>query len=245
MKRPLFGVIAAQIADTEQKQLLQGILTQAQTISANVAVFSNIYNPNETNESLFEENSIYDLAASPDLDGILLLSETIINEPLQQKILSILRRCSHIPVVAVGAELPDFSLPRFRFLNIDDVRDFEALTEHLIVEHGFRNIDLLTGHPQHSCTSVSAISAICIAAFSILFRYQLCTGLHRCKNEPCKISAFKHFPAYRGNCSTVRISGRQVFHAAVSEKHRMHTKPIPKEIYLMSYSVYKYLTIQV
>ena len=45
MKRPLFGVIAAQIADTEQKQLLQGILTQAQTISANVAVFSNIYNP--------------------------------------------------------------------------------------------------------------------------------------------------------------------------------------------------------
>ena len=47
MKRPLFGVIAAQIADTEQKQLLQGILTQAQTISANVAVFSNIYNPKE------------------------------------------------------------------------------------------------------------------------------------------------------------------------------------------------------
>ncbi len=79
---------------------------------------------------------------------------------------------------------------------------------------------------------------------SQLFRYQLCTGLHRCKDEPCKISAFKHFPAYRGNCSTVRISGRQVFHAAVSEKHRMHTKPIPKEIYLMSYSVYKYLTIQ-
>ena len=47
MKRLLFGVIAAQIADTEQKQLLQGILTQAQTISANVAVFSNIYNPKE------------------------------------------------------------------------------------------------------------------------------------------------------------------------------------------------------
>ena len=46
MKHPLFGVIAAQIADTEQKQLLQGILTQAQTISANIAVFSNIYNPN-------------------------------------------------------------------------------------------------------------------------------------------------------------------------------------------------------
>lgn len=65
------------------------------------------------------------------------------------------------------------------------------------------------------------------------------------KMNRAKLSAFKHFPAYRGNCSTVRISGRQVFHAAVSEKHRMHTKPIPKEIYLMSYSVYKYLTIQV
>lgn len=65
MKRPLFGVIAAQIADTEQKQLLQGILTQAQTLSANVAVFSNIYNPNETNESLFEENSISGSGRNP------------------------------------------------------------------------------------------------------------------------------------------------------------------------------------
>ena len=148
MKRPLFGVIAAQIADTEQKQLLQGILIQAQSVSANIAIFSNIYNPNETNESLFGENDIYNLAISPDLDGILLLTETIVNEPLQQKILSVLRKRPHIPVVAVGAKLPNFSLPHFCFLNTDDVQDFEMLTEHLIAEHGFRNIDMLTGHIQ-------------------------------------------------------------------------------------------------
>lgn len=148
MKRLLFGVIAAQVADTEQKQLLKGILTQAHQLGIDIAVISNIYNPNETNESLFGENDIYELIASPDLDGIILLTETIINEPLQQKILSLLRNRPPVPIIAVGAELPEFSLPEFTFLNTNDKEDFEALTNHLIEVHGFRKIDMLTGHIQ-------------------------------------------------------------------------------------------------
>ena len=148
MKRPLFGIIAAQVADTEQKQLLKGIITQAHQLGADVAVISNIYNPNETNESLFGENDIYELIASPDLDGIILLTETIINEPLQQKILSLLRSRPPVPIIAVGAELPEFSLPEFTFINTSDKEDFETLTNHLIEVHGFRKIDMLTGHVQ-------------------------------------------------------------------------------------------------
>lgn len=148
MKRPLFGVIAAQVADTEQKQLLKGIITQAHQLGADVAVISNIYNPNETNEALFGENEIYELIASPDLDGIILLTETIINEPLQQKILSLLRDRPSVPIIAVGAELPEFSLPEFTFINTSDKEDFETLTNHLIEVHGFRKIDMLTGHVQ-------------------------------------------------------------------------------------------------
>ena len=59
-KRPIFGVIAAQAADMEQHQILNGIIEQAQNFNIDIAVFTNIYNPNEPNPSLYSENEIYE-----------------------------------------------------------------------------------------------------------------------------------------------------------------------------------------
>lgn len=146
MKRKVFGVIAAQAANMEQQEILFGIMEQAQKQNIDIVVLSNIYNPNETNKALHCENEIYDLILSNEFDGFILISEAIINTDLQRQIIQNLVRQKDIPVVAIGTPLPDFVLPHFKFINTSDEEDIEAITNHLIEDHGFLDIDILTGH---------------------------------------------------------------------------------------------------
>lgn len=146
MKKHILGVIAAQAADVEQREILRGIMEQAQIMHIDLAVFSNIYNPNEPNAALDCENEIYDLILSDELDRLILISEVIINTVLQQRIIRNLTKQSHIPIVVIGTPLPDFVLPHFRFINTSDSNDIEDITNHLIEAHGFTDIAVITGH---------------------------------------------------------------------------------------------------
>lgn len=147
-KRKIFGVIAAQVADIEQKQILKSLIAEAQSMDIDVVIFSNIYNPVETNPSLVCENEIYDLILSPELDGLILISEAIVNKDLQKRLRGILLQQAHLPIVVVGTKLPNFDLPNFSYLNTSDENDMEDITDHLIEEHGFRSIDMLSGHQE-------------------------------------------------------------------------------------------------
>lgn len=145
-KRPIFGVVAAQAADMEQRQILKGIIEQAQKFNVDIAVFSNIYNPNETDPSLYCENKIYDLILSQELDGIILISESIINTELQQKIKQNLELRNTVPIVVIGTPLIELKLSDLTFINTSDEDDIEDVTNHLIETHGFTDIHILTGH---------------------------------------------------------------------------------------------------
>lgn len=78
--RPIYGVIAAQVADIEQREILLGIIETAQEFNIDIAVISNIYNSIETDEVLITENRIYDMISSDEFDGFILISESIIRE---------------------------------------------------------------------------------------------------------------------------------------------------------------------
>ena len=64
MKRLTFGVIAAQVSDIEQREILKSAIETAQGMDIDIAVISNIYNPNEPSDVLKKENNIYDLILS-------------------------------------------------------------------------------------------------------------------------------------------------------------------------------------
>ena len=123
--RPIYGVIAAQVADIEQREILLGIIETAQELNIDIAVISNIYNPIETDEVLITENRIYDMISSDEFDGFILISESIINSDVQKCVISRLAEKADIPVVAVGTPLPDFVLPDFHFINTSDRQDIE------------------------------------------------------------------------------------------------------------------------
>ncbi|MDO5148103.1 MAG: substrate-binding domain-containing protein [Oscillospiraceae bacterium] len=146
MKKKVFGVIAADVSDIEQREILTGIFEEAKKYSVKTVVLSNIYNPVESSDVLNTENRIYEQTGCSDYDGFILVSESIINPELQKLIINELEKKPDIPVAVVGTELPGFSLPWFRYINTSDEKDICDITDHLIDVHHFRNIHILTGH---------------------------------------------------------------------------------------------------
>lgn len=143
--RYIIGVIASQLSDIEQSELLSGMLRQAQERNIDLLFLSNIYNPNDPANTIERENDIYDLILSDAFDGLILFSETILNTTQQKLIVEHLSHMAHVPLIALGTPQPGFVLEHFQFLNTSDALDFERITDHLIEKHGFTNMEMLTG----------------------------------------------------------------------------------------------------
>ncbi|MBR1592404.1 MAG: substrate-binding domain-containing protein [Ruminococcus sp.] len=139
-EHPLIGIISAKVSDPEQHLVLGGILSQAEKQGAYTAVFSNIYNFNEYFANTEVENKIYELVASPRLDGIILIADAILHPFIQQYIYERFSK-SGIPVVVTGAHLEGFIC-----INNDVRRDMQDIARHITDVHGFTVIDVLTGY---------------------------------------------------------------------------------------------------
>ncbi len=150
MKRQIIGVVSTRTADTEQRELLRGIIPAAWKRNTDVVVISNIYNPEYDDEQLAAENDIYRLIESPDLCGIILVTEAFINPTHRRQISQLMNDRSDIPQIAVGSYFEGFELEHCIPLNTADSDDIADLTEHLITVHGFTEIDLLTGFESYS-----------------------------------------------------------------------------------------------
>ena len=143
--RRIIGVIGAEVSSIGQRQILEGIIEQAKLHNADVVVISNLFNPNPPEPT--GQIQIYDLIQSEDFDALILLSESIVSDELKQKIRKSLMQ-KQIPVIVTGTST--FLEPeRFPVINTSDVADLEVITDHLIDEHGYTRIDMLTGHANH------------------------------------------------------------------------------------------------
>lgn len=138
--QPIIGIITANASQSEQRQLLTGIISQAQKLGAATAVFSNIYNSSDYFANTEIENKIYDLIGSERLDGLILTAESFLNADLQQSIYQKLLERTDTPIVVADAQLPDFPC-----ISNDVRHDMEEIVRHLIEVDGYTDIDLLTG----------------------------------------------------------------------------------------------------
>ncbi|MBR4200107.1 MAG: substrate-binding domain-containing protein [Oscillospiraceae bacterium] len=140
--RSLIAVVGTEMQGIEQKRILSGIVSQAQQEKADTAVISNIFNPLEPELGDCCENRIFDLLLSADPAALIVLSESFVNPVLRSNIRSLLKQRQDIPILLVGAELPEFGFP---CISTSDANDLAEITLHLIEEHGCRDIALLTG----------------------------------------------------------------------------------------------------
>ena len=152
-EHPLIGIISAKVSDPEQHLVLGGILSQAEKEGAHTAVFSNIYNFNRYFASTEVENKIYELVASPRLDGIILIADAILNPFVQQYIYERISKLN-IPIVVIGAEIEGFTC-----INNNVRKDMRDIARHITDVHGFTLIDVLTGY-EHIQTSHDRVNGV-------------------------------------------------------------------------------------
>ncbi|WP_294753917.1 substrate-binding domain-containing protein [uncultured Ruminococcus sp.] len=144
-KRMMIGIVTAEANSIEQRQIIKGIARFNQCVGVDTIVFSNNYNPNIREKELFCENKVYDLILSDELDGLIVISESFVNEDLKKLIADLLMRKS-VPIVIVGTHVKELDFPQCTFINTSDENDIEDLTDHLVEKHGFKEIDILTGY---------------------------------------------------------------------------------------------------
>ena len=143
-KKPIIAVVTALANGFAEKELLSGIISENKKNGYYTVVFSNIYNIVQPEDDLLCEQKIYNFVNSTDISGIILLCESFIVEHIRESIASVLKG-TNVPIIGIGTRLKEYEVLDYTLLSTDDTSDIEELTSHLICEHGFTDIALLTG----------------------------------------------------------------------------------------------------
>lgn len=144
MKR--IGVIIPAITDNLQSELLESIYRTASAAGCDVIVLTTATTGLEyhvQSEIMECEESIFALLERARLDGILLISQYFVKETVRQKLPEIIRKTG-IPCIDTGGTALGFetvTIPQ------DDI--VCALTNHIIEQHGCRNLLFLAGFAGH------------------------------------------------------------------------------------------------
>ena len=141
----IFGVIGAEVNGSAQREIIKGIVKEAQLHNIDTAVISNTYNLNCWDYPLPYENQIYELILSEEFDGLIVLSEPFRCDKPRAKVREYLLQQKSIPIIVCGAFISDFDLPNATLIDTNDESDIEYIADHLIDYHGFTNIEFLTG----------------------------------------------------------------------------------------------------
>ncbi len=139
MPRKRIAVITARADAAEQKEIVCGVAEAAFSADADVVVYSNIYNHWVEDEQLNFENIIYSFFEPRYFDGAVITAEAFRDIAVLNVTVEKLRKAK-LPTVVIGRETDGFTS-----VYSDDEKDMEGIAEHLIKEHGYTDIDILTG----------------------------------------------------------------------------------------------------
>lgn len=138
-RRLLFTVVTARASAAEQRQILEGIISQAFEMNIDISVVSNIYNASEYNPFITNENTVYNLIKNTRHDGIIFTDDSFMNPELRKNVCRMINE-SNIPVIGIGA-----SCSEYKSISSDTSADIEKMTDHMAEVHGFTDFDFLTG----------------------------------------------------------------------------------------------------
>ena len=138
-QRKRIGVLICECDVLIQQRMLRGIITQAQELNMDVAVFSSFLNNIQDDSFSRAQYNIFRLANFEELDGIIYARQTIYNEKMKRELDHRLSQMK-IPVIVLNDDTTAFQcvMPHDRAL-------FRRLTNHLIEAHGVQDIFCLTG----------------------------------------------------------------------------------------------------
>jgi len=136
--RKTIGVFATQIHQEFQETLSRGICKRAKELGYNVAFFTNFLGYGEFKYETGEKN-IADLPRYEDLEGVIIVPDTMLVQGFEKSIRANLENCI-CPVVSVRQKKEEY----YNVL-IDDSEVLDKIIHHFIVDHKYKKINFLTG----------------------------------------------------------------------------------------------------
>lgn len=139
-KRHSIGLIAADLTDKYESEILKGILKKVKQADANLFCFiggsietqSQIEHPNFIQTW---KNNLYDLVSLNNIDGLLSISDVICSYSSESEKMDFHKRFSHIPLVTIGEQIP--GIPG---MTVDENIGIRNIIAHLIKEHNSKRL---------------------------------------------------------------------------------------------------------
>ena len=142
--RKRIGVMVSNATMRNCSMLVKGIIKKAYSFDLDVCVFATFIRQTENTGYQEGEINIFNLPNFDDLDGLILLGDSIqipgLEEALEEKLMA---ECS-CPVIVLDKESKYFP-----YISINDEVTFEQLVDHLIDVHGYTKINCFTGFKGH------------------------------------------------------------------------------------------------
>ena len=143
-KRKRLAVLVGQADESFQSRFISGFISQAFDFGKDVLVFSMYKKYQDTVEREMGESNIFSLVNPDFFDGILILKDTIQTAGVAEDIEKQLHKNYDGPVLIVDIESKYYDT-----VFIDCYTPVVKLTDHLIEDHGLKDIAFLTGKKKH------------------------------------------------------------------------------------------------
>ncbi|MBR3840845.1 MAG: GGDEF domain-containing protein [Erysipelotrichales bacterium] len=122
-----------------QKKILEGLTLAAKEIGVNLFVFTNYVGMRDTEESVAGAYSLFELPDFKEFDGAIVVMNTIHYPPASKHLLTALKE-ANIPCVSIDREIEGMSCVKTSSYDAE-----MEVMEHMILEHGQRNIHYISG----------------------------------------------------------------------------------------------------
>ncbi len=139
MKSFKIALIAEEINQCYQSEIINGISSSAPEYEMNVFVFTSFSGLLNSPEHDAGEFNIYNLPDFRKFDGAILLTNTLTNKNTAAAILERIKLAG-IPAVSI-----DNDVPSFYYIGIDNVTAMREITEHMIDKHGCQRFNYISG----------------------------------------------------------------------------------------------------
>lgn len=147
-RRKLIGVITAVPESKHAQRVMEGVCCQCEKYDYNVAVFAPmVHTSGDFTGYINGELNIYELINFDLLDGVIVDSVSLSennDETLKNEICLKLQQQCNKPVVSLNMPLGNYPM-----VSSNDRVVFREIMEHVIDEHGARDICFLTGHKEN------------------------------------------------------------------------------------------------
>lgn len=133
------AVILCSINLDNQKKILKGLMAAAEETDTNLYIFTNYVGMRESEESVLSSYRIMELPDFRKFDGLIMAINTVHLPPTVDYIMEQIKE-TNVPVVSIDREFEGMSCVKISSYDAE----FE-MVEHMITEHGYRDIHYVTG----------------------------------------------------------------------------------------------------